>query len=436
MKFIELQGLEQGSDQWKQWRETGVGGSDAPVIMMENVYGKTPLQLWRQKMGYSEAVFTEVAQEHIKRGNDLEPIARQIFIERTGIHVSPVCLQSAAHPFMLASMDGMNADRTVGCEIKAPALAMYEKILKEGTPEMYRWQVQHQLAVSGADEFYFAAYNPENKQDLYIERHEPRYDQIQEIVRKVGSFWRHVELNIPPGGELGVDKAKVGLLGLTMFSGYAKVGKDTLGEAHQRLFNTKRYGFADPLKDLYSELSKQTSYISREQLEKNKEKHRNALIALGHGARQVNPDIWVTGVFSERSGIFKDIVNGGAIITDTRYVNELSAGRRHAARLGMPFRMVWVQREGVGPIHETEAKTTSLLRSMADVFFVNDMDTSTPVGRLATDLAVIAIMNVIPEGKGQLIKASDYELVAKHEVEGETKGKTSGGTSRRQNKRR
>ncbi len=418
MKFIELQGLIQGSEQWKQWRNTGIGGSDAAVFMMKNgVYGKTPLQLWRQKMGYSEAVFSEVAQEHIERGQELEPAARQEFIDRTGIMVEPVCMQSASHPFMLASLDGMNADRTVGCEIKAPAEKMFLEMIENGTPEMYQWQIQWQLGVSGADEFYFFAYNPQVKPHIFIERHEPRYDQIQESMRKGREFWRHVELNIPPGDELGVDKAKVGMPGLTMFAGYAKAGKDTAGEAHQRIFNTKRYGFADPLKDVYVELSRQTSYVSREQLEKNKEKHRNALIALGHGMRQVDPDVWVRGVFNMNTGILRDIVQGGAVITDTRYVNEVSAGRRHAARLGMPFRLVWVQREGVGPVHETEAKTTSLLRNMADVVLYNDMDINEPVGRLATDMAVISIMNVIPEGKGKLIMASTFENIAKHEAE-------------------
>jgi putative phage-type endonuclease len=438
MKSIEIPGLVQGSDEWRRWRDTGIGGSDAPLIGLpegEDLYGKTALSLWREKMGYSQAQFNAQAQEHTKRGHELEPAARAEFIRRTGIWVEPVCMQSATHPFMLASMDGMNAARDVGVEIKAPAKKMFEEMLKKGTLWYYADQVQHQIFVSGAREFYFWAYNPEVEPYIFIERHEPNHARIQELVRREREFWRHVELGVAPGSELGVGKATVGKLGLTMFAGYAKVGKDTAGLVHSDLFSTKRYGFADALKETYSAMNK-TSLLK---IESEKEKHRPGLVALGHGMRGVDPEVWVNGIFNGRTGIYEAMVDMGAIITDCRYVNEASHGRKHAERLGVPFRLVWVEKPGVGPANEMERDFTSLLKPMADIVLVNDMNIKDPVGAKALEIAVVWSMSVVPKGKANTIHASSFQSMAFNEVKAsEPKRKKDGGKAgiKRSTKRR
>lgn len=420
MKYIEVTGLVQGSDEWRRWRATGIGGSDAPLIGMpaeENLYGKTVLSLWREKMGYAEAQFDATAQAHMKRGHELEPKAREEFIKRTGIWIEPVCMQSATHPFMLASLDGINASRDVGAEIKAPAEKMFRLMLEKGTPWYYKDQIQHQLFVTGAREFYFWAYNEDVEPHVFIERHEPDHGRIQELIRKESAFWRHVELNIAPSTELGISRSQSGLIGLTEFAGYARAGKDTLGLKHYNVFKTSRFGFADPLKDIYCEMNG----LIRADLDLNKEKHRPRLVALGHGMRSVDPDVWVNGVFNGRTGIYESMVKNGAIITDTRYVNEVSVGRKHADRLGVPFRLVWVERPGVGPANEMERDFTSLLCSMSDVIIINNADLNDPINSIALEMALVHGMSVIPEGKSIQLAASDYREAASKEVKSEPK---------------
>lgn len=420
MKSIEIQGLVQGSDDWRRWRQGGIGGSDAPIVGLppgENLYGKDATSLWREKVGISEAQFNATAQAHTKRGHDLEPQAREEFIRRTGIWVEPVCMQSTTHPFMLASLDGMNAARNVGCEIKAPAEKMFRQMLLEGTPSYYIDQLQHQLYVTQADEFYFWAFNPDIEPYVFVERHVPDYGRIQEIIRKVSLFWRHVENNIPPSQSLGVSRANVGILGLTEFGGYARQGKDTVGMIHQDLFATIRYAFADPLKQMYSKLN----HISMLKMESEKEKHRPGLIDMGHGMRGVDPDIWVNGVFNGRSGIYESMTTTGAIITDTRYLNEASAGRRHAARLGVPFRLIWVERPDTPTVIQSEIECTSLLRAVSDIIFVNDMDIKSEVGKRATEMAIVYCMSIVPEGKQQIISASNFRSMAEKDTNNEPK---------------
>lgn len=404
--FIEIEGLEQNTLEWEEWRRTGIGASDAHVIVNpKGLFGKTAFTLWLHKVNGIKAEFTEVAQEHMKRGHELEPTARELFIKRTGIYVEPLCVQSVTHPFMLVSIDGISLDRRVLCEIKAPAKAMFEKMLESNdTPEYYKDQVQHQLGATGADECYFFAFNPDIEPYVFMKLHQPDYARIQEIIRLEQLFKKHVDFRVPPNTVLGLDKAEIGIAGLTMIAGYATVGKDEYGKIHQGLFKSTRYGFADPLKNMYCELRK----ISRLKLEAEKSFHRQGLIDLGHGMRQVDPNIWVNGVFNPRTGIYEAMSKEGAVITDTRYVNEASAGRRAAAKLGVPFRLIWIDRHGVGPVHQTEAETTSLLRSMADVIIVNDANILTEDGLAASQMAMMHAMSVVPDGSQKTISAFSF----------------------------
>lgn len=418
-KFIEVEGLEQNTTEWEEWRRQYIGASDAPVITTPGgIFGKTAFTLWLHKTQGIKAEFTEVAQEHMKRGHELEPKARELFIRHTGIYVQPVCVQSVLFPFMAASIDGFSLDREVLCEIKAPAVPMMTKILEANdTPSYYKDQIQHQLAVTGARECYFWAYNPEVEPYVFIKRHEPDHARIQEIIRLEQLFKKHVDFRVPPSQELGLDKAEIGVTGLTMICGYATSGKDLYGAIHQGLFKSLRYSFAGPLKDIYCQLNNITLPV----LEKHKKDHREGLIDLGHGMRSVDPNVWVNGVFNPRTGIFEAMSGTGAVITDCRYVNEASLGRKYATSLGVPFRLVWVERPGVGPVHKTEAQTTSLLRSMADVIFVNDVDATTKEGSHAMHLAVMHSMGVVPNGEQAVVHAKSFELVSKLKSEGKIK---------------
>jgi len=408
--MIEIRGLQQGGKDWLRWRDGGIGGSEASVIYRGDLFGKTPYGLWMKKLGLVESVsFTQVQQAHLDRGHALEPEARKQFIERTGITVEPLCVQSSEHHFMYASLDGINAARDVIVEIKAPAEGMFIKTLESGIPDYYYDQVQHQIKVVNAREAYYFAFNPEIKPYIYIERILPDPAHIQELIRKEEIFWRHVEAEVPPWYDLGLDKAQVGVMGLTLLGGHARVGKDTIGELHRHMFKSTRYAFADALKQAYCNLKG----YGLDYLEKNKEKHRTDLIALGHGMRQVHGDIWVEGVFNPSSNIFDSMQKAGAVITDCRYVNEASAGRRVAAKLGVPCRVVWVERPGVGPAHETERDAGGLLRSVSDIILVNDLDATDPEDYISMEKALLHAMTFVPNGKQITIVASSFSDIAK-----------------------
>lgn len=136
-------------EEWLEWRQKGIGGSDASVICGINKY-KSPMELWMEKTGQIEAV---IAGEAAYWGIVLEPVVRDEFAKRTGLQVYQMnhILQHSEYPFMLANIDGYVYDEVKKefyiFEAKtASAFSAHE--WDTTIPEAYMLQVQHYLAVT------------------------------------------------------------------------------------------------------------------------------------------------------------------------------------------------------------------------------------------------------------------------------------------------
>ena len=92
--FTEID-LQQGSDEWLQWRRGGFGASEAGVVMGKNIT-KIIDRLHREKTaddnhnGYKSAAML--------RGIKLEPAARAAYSRKVGVVMQPVCLQHIECP--------------------------------------------------------------------------------------------------------------------------------------------------------------------------------------------------------------------------------------------------------------------------------------------------------------------------------------------------
>jgi putative phage-type endonuclease len=133
--------VKQGTPEWHEYRKMRIGASDAPAIM--GVGFQTPLQKWKEKM---ELTTVEVT-DRMQRGTDLEPLARQAFIDQFGIDVFPCVVESKTHPWMFASLDGLSFDGEVAVEIKCPGEKDHEVARQGRVPEKYFPQLQHQMLV-------------------------------------------------------------------------------------------------------------------------------------------------------------------------------------------------------------------------------------------------------------------------------------------------
>ncbi len=178
--------------EWLKWRRMGIGGSDASVIAGVNPF-RSIFDLWLDKTGQKEP--EEGESECIHFGNVLEPVVRKEFMRRTGLKVrrKMAILQSGEYPFMLADLDGVIYEDGKLCIFEAKTASAYKReIWEEGVPLEYQYQIQHYMAVTGAEKTYIAALVGGNT-FLY---HEVCRDEemIRSIIRMEREFWENCVL--------------------------------------------------------------------------------------------------------------------------------------------------------------------------------------------------------------------------------------------------
>lgn len=182
--------------EWLQWRNKGIGGSDASVVCGLNRY-KSPVELWMEKTGQVES---RPAGEAAYWGTTLEPLIRQEFVQRTGLQIKQehAILQHSEYPFMLANLDGIVSDPINGdCVFEAKtANAFKADDWDDHVPQAYQLQVQHYLAVTYLSGAYIAVLIGGNHFKWhYIARDEDLIGMLIELEKR---FWRNVETLTPP----------------------------------------------------------------------------------------------------------------------------------------------------------------------------------------------------------------------------------------------
>ena len=167
--------LEQGSQRWLDFRQSGIGGSDASLIaafFLDQPWpygtwaGADLWKLWAQKTGRikvkpardrSDASTGYV--DPFVHGHKTEPLARDWYSRTTGEFAPPAVLQSTEREFMFASLDGWNPESKVVLEIKCPKEKAEHNKAKEGQiPERYYAQFQHNLCVAEGIELHYVSF--------------------------------------------------------------------------------------------------------------------------------------------------------------------------------------------------------------------------------------------------------------------------------------
>lgn len=190
----------QGTSEWLEWRRTGIGGSDAPIVDGRNKWGSMR-DFWRDKKGMPPL---KVKNTFIlDRGNAIEPIARAKYeLENGCIEMIPRVFRHFQKPYLIASLDGSNLEARAGLELKLIGIDNF-KLIKDGqVPDHYIPQVQHQLIVTGFDYIDFAGYylNPALAKDPdFFHRGElaqvrvyPDLDWIAQYIPKADAAWELV----------------------------------------------------------------------------------------------------------------------------------------------------------------------------------------------------------------------------------------------------
>lgn len=146
MRMLETN-LTQGSQEWLDFRKKGIGASDAPIVMGMSPW-RSVVDLYKEKLGLIEP---QPITSSMQRGMDLEPKARRLFEEMTGILVVPDIKISEKYSWLYASLDGISIDEKVIVEIKCTSKKNHELAKNGKIPSYYMPQIQHQIYVCNVD---------------------------------------------------------------------------------------------------------------------------------------------------------------------------------------------------------------------------------------------------------------------------------------------
>lgn len=183
---------EQGSKEWHDLRRNKIGASDCPVVMGIDPW-KSPYQLFQEKFG-----LLEVPDNYaMRRGRELEPLAREEFHKATGITVEPDVRFHPELGWMMASLDGISTDGKEAVEIKCPSPdSLTFKLAVDGkVPDHYNAQIQHQMAVLGLNTMFYFVFDGATGIVLEIKRDDAFIDNIYE---KETAFWNRLRNFDPP----------------------------------------------------------------------------------------------------------------------------------------------------------------------------------------------------------------------------------------------
>ena len=192
---------DQEKHEWLKERQTGIGGSDASVILGVNPF-RTKTELWAEKI--ADTVTETTATPAMLRGTVLEPVAADLYVERTGRQVRRQPMRRhPEHEFMIGNVDRQilavdGVESTGILEIKCPGLRVMANVKAHGLSDYMTVQLMHYLGVYGYEWGSFCLFNAENWDVVYFDI-EADQDFIGAMVEKEGEFWNnHVLTGIAP----------------------------------------------------------------------------------------------------------------------------------------------------------------------------------------------------------------------------------------------
>jgi putative phage-type endonuclease len=185
---MKILNIEQKTPEWYELRRNSIGASEAPIILGISPY-RSPLSLWEEKLGLIKSLVPE--NEAMRRGNEIEIIARDHYNLEFHDDMHPVVAQSDEYPFLIASLDGMNSLQNI-MEIKYNKKSVHEDVRNKSIfPDHHYCQMQQQMLVTNQEECTYVSANAEN--DI-VYRKVLRSDKyIDKMIDKLVEFWDKVQ---------------------------------------------------------------------------------------------------------------------------------------------------------------------------------------------------------------------------------------------------
>jgi len=189
MKYKKVN-VEQGSKEWLNWRKSVITATDCPSILGTSKF-QTAYKCWQRKCSL---IGEQTCNAAMERGSMLEPQARDNFIKKYGINMTPTVVESKEYEFLGASLDGISDCGNYILEIKCGEKS-YTMALNGEIPPYYVDQMQHQLLVTQAEKCFYYCYNGKEGKCLEVFKDPEFESKFLPIARK---FWKGVACFEPP----------------------------------------------------------------------------------------------------------------------------------------------------------------------------------------------------------------------------------------------
>jgi len=183
--------LEQNSDDWLIWRQSGIGGSDASTIMGDN-----PFKSWQDLLEEKLGIKHNETNAAMMRGTRLEDSVREMVEEMYGVSLPAKCFVSSDYSWQRASVDGWSGLFFI--EIKCPQTdGPHWKALDNKVPDYYYAQLQHNMMVTKTSNCRYVSYTEsenflhKDKLKVFIVNQDSNYQQA--LLREEKRFMK--ELN-------------------------------------------------------------------------------------------------------------------------------------------------------------------------------------------------------------------------------------------------
>lgn len=201
--------LEQGTDEWKDWRDSHWGASDANKLMGPS---KKRSALLHEKVTGEKEKFDKWTLERFAKGHRSEAAARPIVERKLEQPLATICGVIEPHQFpegtpegvidtlsvkLSASFDGITPDGKLIWEHKDKNLKLIESLEQGLVPATHCWQLEHQLLVSGAEKAIMCS-SDGTAQNMHMAFYTSKPERRAKLIEAWMQFSQEVDNYLPP----------------------------------------------------------------------------------------------------------------------------------------------------------------------------------------------------------------------------------------------